>query len=56
MIGFFVCFYCNIYLMKPDIFELLRTFSRNKFRDIKKKIRNFQKQIQVIFRDICILA
>ena len=24
----FLCFYCNIYEMKPDIFEIFRTFSR----------------------------
>ena len=24
----FMCFYCNIYEMKPDIFEIFRTFSR----------------------------
>ena len=23
-----MCFYCNIYEMKPDIFEIFRTFSR----------------------------
>ena len=33
---FFVCFYCNIYEMKPDIFEIFRTFLRylKKIRDI----------------------
>ena len=25
---FFLCFYCTIYEMKPDIFEIFRTFSR----------------------------
>ena len=30
---FFLCFYCNIYEKKPDIFEIFR----KKFRDIVKK-------------------
>ena len=25
---FFLCFYCNIYEMEPDIFEIFKTFSR----------------------------
>ena len=28
MTGYFLCFYRNIYEMKPDIFEIFRTFSR----------------------------
>ena len=30
---FYLCFYCNIYEMKPDIFEIFR----KKFRDIWEK-------------------
>ena len=45
----FLCFYCNIYEMKPDIFEIFRTFSRYleiKFEIFrKKKIGNFRKYI-----------
>ena len=36
----FLCFYCNIYEMKPDIFEIFRTFSRYleiKFEIFRKK-------------------
>ena len=34
---FFWCFYCNIYEMKRDIFEIFR----KKFRDIQEKNREF---------------
>ena len=32
-----LCFYCNIYEMKPDIFKTFRTFSRH----LEKKNREF---------------
>ena len=28
MTDYFLCFYCNIYEIKPDILEIFRTFSR----------------------------
>ena len=40
----FLCFYCNIYEMKPDIFEIFRTFSRYleiTFEIFRKKNREF---------------
>ena len=40
----FLCFHCNIYEMKPDIFEIFRTFSRYleiKFEIFRKKNREF---------------
>ena len=43
---FFFCFYCNIYEMKPDIVEILKTFSRyleKNFDIFRKKIGNFRK-------------
>ena len=42
--------------IKPDIFEMLRTFSRylEFFRDIYKKFGNFRKDIWAILRDICV--
>ena len=40
----FLRFYCNIYEMKPDIFQIFRTFSRyleNNFNIIRKRNREF---------------
>ena len=36
----FLCFYCNIYEMKPDIFEIFRTFSRY----LEKNFEIFRKK------------
>ena len=47
MTGFFVCFYCNIYLMKPDIFEIFRTFSKY----LETNFEIFRKKISGISRD-----
>ena len=45
---FFWCFYCNIYEMKPDIFEIFRTFSR--YLEKKSGISaNIFRQFFVIF-------
>ena len=40
MTGYFLCFYLNIYEMKPDIFEIFRTFSRY----LEKKFDIFRKK------------
>ena len=40
MTGYFLCFYRNIYEMKPDIFEIFRTFSRY----LEKKFDIFRKK------------
>ena len=40
MTGYFLCFYCNVYGIKPDISEIFRTFSRN----LEKNFEIFRKK------------